>query len=88
MERVDVQPFSGPTPIGPTFQPLQTPVMYFLTFLLVAIICNIVAWTTTMLTKAGKHATTVQEVKAWFVIRMLMLTVKLSSLKLDDQTDG
>ena len=77
LERVKVEPFAGPSPSGPTFPPLAAPVSYFLKFFPLILIIQIATWTTTILLKAGKQATTAVEIQAWIGCRLVMGLVKI-----------
>ena len=77
LEQVKVEPFAGPSPTGPTFPPLAAPVDYFLKFFPLYLIIQIATWTTTILLKAGKKATTAAEIQAWIGCRLVMGLVKI-----------
>ncbi|XP_072050602.1 uncharacterized protein [Amphiura filiformis] len=78
LEDVSVQPFKGATPHGPTFQKLPEPMDYFLMFMSITIISSIAKWTNKAMKTAGQHVqTSVEEIKAWIGIHLVMGLVRI-----------
>ncbi|XP_072049940.1 piggyBac transposable element-derived protein 4-like [Amphiura filiformis] len=78
------QDFIPSGPQGPTFRtsPIMTPVQYFLQFFSLNLFVLIAGWTNDNMRRLGVNATTsMDEIKAWFGIRLIMGLVKVSNAK-------
>ncbi|XP_038050488.1 uncharacterized protein LOC119723737 [Patiria miniata] len=77
LSKVKVKDFTGPQQ-GPNFRKKRDPVKYFLKFFPLSLFLLKSTWTNTNMRKAGSRLlTSVEEVKAWFGIHMVMGLTKI-----------